>query len=244
MEWYYADQDRRVGPVADEEFHALVASGAVTDATMVWQNGMADWAAYGTVAGEARPSPEGAPGYVTCAECGLSFAHDEVIQYRGSYICGPCKPVFFQRIKEGGALAGDLNYGGFWIRFAAKFLDNVITMVFVFAVTFLLGIMSAGSEEAYTMVAIASFVLAYGIPVLYNTFFIGKFAATPGKMAAGLKVIRPDGGRVTYRRALGRYFGELLSGITLLIGYIMAAFDEEKRALHDRICDTRVIRVR
>jgi uncharacterized RDD family membrane protein YckC len=28
----------------------------------------------------------------------------------------------------------------------------------------------------------------------------------------------------------------------LLIGYIMAAFDEEKRALHDRICSTRVVR--
>jgi len=26
-----------------------------------------------------------------------------------------------------------------------------------------------------------------------------------------------------------------------MIGYIMAAFDSEKRALHDHICDTRVI---
>jgi uncharacterized RDD family membrane protein YckC len=30
--------------------------------------------------------------------------------------------------------------------------------------------------------------------------------------------------------------------MTLTIGYIMAAFDSQKRALHDRICDTRVIR--
>jgi uncharacterized RDD family membrane protein YckC len=33
----------------------------------------------------------------------------------------------------------------------------------------------------------------------------------------------------------------IVSGIILLIGYIMAGFDEEKRALHDRVCDTRVI---
>ncbi|PYS28021.1 MAG: RDD family protein, partial [Acidobacteria bacterium] len=32
-----------------------------------------------------------------------------------------------------------------------------------------------------------------------------------------------------------------LSGIILLIGYIMAAFDPERRALHDRICNTRVV---
>jgi uncharacterized RDD family membrane protein YckC len=29
-----------------------------------------------------------------------------------------------------------------------------------------------------------------------------------------------------------------------LIGYIMAAWDPERRALHDRICDTRVIKVK
>jgi uncharacterized RDD family membrane protein YckC len=33
----------------------------------------------------------------------------------------------------------------------------------------------------------------------------------------------------------------IVSGIILLIGYIMAGFDDEKRALHDRVCDTRVI---
>ena len=27
----------------------------------------------------------------------------------------------------------------------------------------------------------------------------------------------------------------------LCIGYLMLAFDEEKRSLHDRICDTRVV---
>jgi uncharacterized RDD family membrane protein YckC len=30
--------------------------------------------------------------------------------------------------------------------------------------------------------------------------------------------------------------------ITLYIGFLMAAFDAQKRSLHDRICDTRVIR--
>jgi len=29
-----------------------------------------------------------------------------------------------------------------------------------------------------------------------------------------------------------------------MAGYIMAALDDEKRALHDRICDTRVVYAR
>jgi hypothetical protein len=43
-------------------------------------------------------------------------------------------------------------------------------------------------------------------------------------------------------RAIGRYFAKLLSMLILGIGYIMVAFDSEKRGLHDMICDTRVVR--
>ena len=61
------------------------------------------------------------------------------------------------------------------------------------------------------------------------------------KMLMKVKVVMPDGGRVSYSRALGRHFAKILSGIILYIGYLMAFWDDEKRALHDRICSTRVI---
>jgi len=80
------------------------------------------------------------------------------------------------------------------------------------------------------------------LPAAYNTYFIGRFGATLGKMACRLKVVTPEGGQVSYARALGRFFSEMISSMILLIGYIMAAFDDEKRALHDRICSTRVVR--
>ena len=60
----------------------------------------------------------------------------------------------------------------------------------------------------------------------------------------GLKIFRPDGSKLTAGRIVGRYFATLVSTMTLLIGYIMAAFDDEKRSLHDRIADTRVIKTR
>jgi uncharacterized RDD family membrane protein YckC len=61
-------------------------------------------------------------------------------------------------------------------------------------------------------------------------------------MALDLKVVRPDGGPISLGRAVGRYFAKIVSGIILMIGYIMAGFDSEKRALHDMMCDTRVIK--
>ena len=63
-------------------------------------------------------------------------------------------------------------------------------------------------------------------------------------MALGLKVVRPDGSRVGYGRAVARYFAAMLGGMILGIGYLLVAFDSEKRALHDMICDTRVIKTR
>jgi len=81
------------------------------------------------------------------------------------------------------------------------------------------------------------------IGATYEIFMIGKFGATLGKMACKVRVVTPEGGRVSYTRATGRYFAKFLSAFTCLIGYIIAFFDDERRALHDRICNTRVISV-
>ena len=80
-----------------------------------------------------------------------------------------------------------------------------------------------------------------GLNAVYSAIFIGKYGATPGKMACGLRVVQPDGSKVGYGRAFGRGCAEILSRMICSIGYIMAAFDPEKRALHDRMCSTRVI---
>ena len=61
-------------------------------------------------------------------------------------------------------------------------------------------------------------------------------------MACKIKVVTADGGRVSYARAFGRYFAKMLSAFTCMIGYIIAVFDNpQKRALHDHICNTRVV---
>jgi uncharacterized RDD family membrane protein YckC len=43
---------------------------------------------------------------------------------------------------------------------------------------------------------------------------------------------------------VGRFFAKILSAMMLWIGFIIAAFDREKRALHDHICGTRVVYTR
>ena len=66
--------------------------------------------------------------------------------------------------------------------------------------------------------------------------------ATVGKMALGIQVTDLQGNRISFGRALGRTLAKILSGLILLIGYIMAAFTEKKQGLHDMIAGTLVVK--
>jgi uncharacterized RDD family membrane protein YckC len=103
----------------------------------------------------------------------------------------------------------------------------------------LIGLQPRGTTGA----TVTLLAMQYGIAAIYEILMIGRFGATWGKMACSLRVVRPSGTPVSLPQSTGRYFMKFLLGIpTLYIGYIIAAFDIEKRALHDRICSTRVIR--
>ena len=245
MQWYHAQGDRREGPVEDEEFRRLVDQGVIRDYTLVWNPTMPDWKPWSEVRPAAVPAPVAAGGQV-CAECGRSFSREDMIPFGDRWVCADCKPRFVEMLKQGVAPAMERRYGGFWVRLVAKIMDGLILSLFNMAVGFIAGVSGfmrpTTSEEVFTPAFVVVNLLAFLVPVVYYTWFVGRFGATPGKMAVRLKVVVADGSRVTYWRALGRHFSEYLSAIILGIGYLMAAWDPEKRALHDRICDTRVIR--
>jgi uncharacterized RDD family membrane protein YckC len=205
---------------------------------------------------EGRPSsvpPESLPsgeGQASCAECRRAFSTGDMIPFGEQWVCAECKPLFFQRIREGVERAPALRYAGFWVRLLAVFVDSIAVFLMYFVVGIFLTIaerlsMRGGAEpsEDVEVVIILTFsVMLFAIPMLYESLFTGRFGATLGKMACGLRVVRPDGARITYGRSFGRYFAKCISYLTFYIGFILAAFDGEKRALHDHICSTRVVR--
>jgi uncharacterized RDD family membrane protein YckC len=169
---------------------------------------------------------------------------EDMIRHGNAHICAACKPIFIQRLAEGADIRTGMRFVGFWWRFLASILDGIAMIVLNIAVGLLAGmsmLRASGLDRINPIALIVTQLLGMAIAISYETFFIGRFGATPGKMLCKIKVVTADGGRVSYARALGRYFAKILSGVTIGIGYIMAAFDTEKRALHDRICNTRVI---
>jgi len=152
-----------------------------------------------------------------------------------------------QKLAEGAPVdTGNFRYAGFWIRFLALFVDGLILNVISIAAQMAFGLTLSQAVNLTPKGTMNVILLSFGFQVvvnlLYETVLIGKYGATLGKMACGLSVVTPEGGPVSYGLAIGRYFAKVLSSLTIFIGYLMAAFDPQKRALHDRICGTRVIR--
>jgi uncharacterized RDD family membrane protein YckC len=251
MNLYYADGQRQVGPITKTELQSLIKTKKVNSQTLVWQPGMKGWEELGLfVRRKIQSGPHSAePAPVVqqsvCAECGRAFAEEDMIRFADARVCAACKPIFVQKIKEGVAAAGAMEYAGFWIRFGAWFIDYIIlaiaSAIIVIPFTFL-GVFSSDQPAVFITVQLISTILNFLFPACYETWFVGKYAATPGKMACKLRVVMADNGRVSYARAVGRHFAKWISALILGIGYIMAGFDDQKRALHDRICDTRVIK--
>src|ERR1017187_6722585 len=108
MDWYYAQDGRHVGPVADAEFTRLVSSGTVNAATLVWHGGMTDWGSYGNLVGVAAAQPGPPPAGMGagearrfCSSCGNSFAAGDLAFFGDSGVCAACKPAWVQRLRQG-----------------------------------------------------------------------------------------------------------------------------------------------
>ena len=258
MKWYYADAGRQVGPVEDAQLDELLRSGAVRDDTLVWREGMANWQPHSAVRGPAKPMPIPAAAVPIaaetrfCSECGRPYPAQEMVTIGTATVCAQCKPLYMQRVREGGQPIGVRRYAGFWIRFVARLIDGIILSVVGFIINLpiqmALGFSAARVGDPTTalpmMLGTIGISLAINIVLnaIYEIYFLSSRSATIGKLALGLKVIRADGGTLSTGQATGRFFAYLLDAyFTLTIGFIIAGFDTEKRSLHDRICDTRVI---
>lgn len=141
------------------------------------------------------------------------------------------------------------EYAGFWLRFVAYIIDSIIVSIplMVFGMGAFIGAdMTSAIEEAPDMSMIGLIVYYASsiiIPWLYYAFMeSGNKQATLGKIALGLKVTDLSGGKISFARASGRYFGKIVSTIILFIGFAMAGFTEKKQALHDSMAECLVVR--
>jgi uncharacterized RDD family membrane protein YckC len=134
-----------------------------------------------------------------------------------------------------GVPAGPPVYAGFWIRLVAFAIDVLIVgLVFSWPLRFV----GSFPKAVFAFAA----VLYFGAFFTYFILMTGHFGQTLGQMAMRLKVVRQDMTTVDYRVAAVREFSMILSAIICYVGFFMAGFDSHKRALHDMIARTYVLR--
>jgi uncharacterized RDD family membrane protein YckC len=127
------------------------------------------------------------------------------------------------------------DYAGFWIRFGAAFIDALLTTVVGLVIVYATG---GNYEKQGLMANFLNIVLGWLYAAIMES---SERQATLGKIAVGIKVTDIQGNRISFGQATGRHFAKIISAIILLIGYIMAAFDDKKQALHDKMAGTLVL---
>jgi uncharacterized RDD family membrane protein YckC len=198
---------------------------------------------------------------LACSQCGRALAQSDLVHIAGNWVCADCKPAFLSRVMASGAAGASplaWRYGGFWIRFGARMIDGLVCLIpiLIFAAVLIPNLIRARGQAPIApnpAFAAFSFLTFFVVVFLaggcYEILMLKYRSGTLGKIACGLKVVRSDGRSLSWGVCFGRFFmwNVVTSGIPyinsvlMLVSAIMLGVDDEKRALHDRVCNTRVI---
>jgi uncharacterized RDD family membrane protein YckC len=145
----------------------------------------------------------------------------------------------------------EVAFAGFWIRFAAWFIDWLLSRAAALVIGFIFGFAGAfldsmqGSNAISNAGSILTQILVVAAGWIYfAVMHSSRLQASLGQMALGISVTDYEGRRISFLRATGRYFASLLSYLICFIGYLMIAFTDRKQGLHDLIAGTVMVRSR
>ena len=152
-------------------------------------------------------------------------------------------------------MSGGPAYGGFWRRAGALLVDLLVLGLVVGLLRLAAGI---AYEEALSRTvldargetfvryralhAMTRDLLGLGLPFLYFALLEGFGGATLGKRVAGLRVRGPEGRPIGILRAGWRNLAKPLSFACGFGGVLLAAWSVRKRAFHDWLAGTVVVR--
>jgi len=195
--------------------------------------------------------PEVDTGLEPCERCGGSFCPDCFVVLRDRVYCAPCKEEHVRDLRSG-VRPGALALASIGRRFAGTWIDGLVTALGSYAVVLpimipVFAMQGASGDKEPSGAGLALMLLTYpiyfAIPVLYDGFMLQRRGQTLGKMALGVRVVTPEGHRISRRQAWLRATLKVLLGSCLGIDYLPALFTRERTCLHDLLAKTRVTRV-
>jgi len=183
---------------------------------------------------------------VFCARCGTRAAAGE----GACSLCGAPLPGGGLGGAAGGppfpaAVVPVVGYGGFWRRFAALVLDSFVLFFPNATLRVLLGLDPVSFLDLLAPSAWAASLFEMLLGWIYGAGLIASPAAgTLGQRVLDLRVTELHGGRVGFLRASWRYWAQILSVLSLGVGYLMQLATPRRQTLHDLVSATLVVRAR
>src|SRR5882762_6346173 len=202
-----------------------------------------------------------ADGAAFCSSCGQSFAVAPPMM-RAAVAAPIGGGVAAIPVYAGHATVPRVDYAGFWLRFLALLIDNVVMglgfILIVIPLFFLTGLgaflrdihPNEDMSDAGIFALMGFLFLAATATLVFTWLYSAlmessEWQATLGKRALGLVVTDMAGQRVSFGRATGRHFAKIITNLASFgigLGYLMAVFTEKKQALHDMLAGCLVLR--
>ncbi len=205
-----------------------------------------------------------ADGAAFCSNCGQAFAVAAMPPHSSALAASVAAPLGASAAAipahAGHAAVPRAEYAGFWLRFLALLIDNVVMgigfVLILIPLIFLTGLGGFLSQihpdeelnDAGIFVLIGLIFLVATVSLVFTWLYhalmeSSEWQATVGKKALGLVVTDMAGQRVSFARSTGRHFGKIITNmVPFFIGYIIAGFTAKKQALHDMLAGCLVLR--
>ena len=137
--------------------------------------------------------------------------------------------------------ASEFEYAGFWIRVWAALIDTFLVMLITMPII--------GALYGWEYSAIdapfrpTEFLITWILPAILVITCWRIWAATPGKMAIGARIVDAvSGGKPSTGQLIGRYLAYYVSIVPFCLGLIWVGFDPRKQGWHDKLAHTVVVR--
>jgi uncharacterized RDD family membrane protein YckC len=185
-----------------------------------------------------RPQAPEIPGYTSAPPPGVGGPAPDVATFGGQYVLS-----------------------GWWRRVGAHLIDGLIigvgALILVLAITAPFSIGFFAGDEVGIVSIIVGLLIAILCACIVALFYAPAMMArtngrTLGRMATGIRVVRANGQPITFGFAMLRevavkwllfqmVLGSITAGIAVLVDFLWPLWDEENRALHDFLVDTRTV---
>jgi uncharacterized RDD family membrane protein YckC len=146
----------------------------------------------------------------------------------------PRAPVNFERLRA-----------PFSLRCGALLIDYIVVVGVLALATLLARVLGGDVRRGGSFILFVGYLTTAGVAFVNFVLLANLSGRTLGKWIAGLRIERRDGEPLSVGRALLRHLvGYPLTILTLGLGFLLAAFDPQGRALHDWLAGTVVVRSR